>query len=234
MEILFVDDHIPLCEMACDYIAKNAAKIWGGPIRARPAYTLDDAISAVCSESRPDLVFLDLNLDHDNRGLTTLKRFQEGNVHHVRVAVFTGLDLDTEDTIEIFRQCLRDFDAQGILPKDTPIPEMFVGIRRILEGEIWMPYKVVQRLAFTPSPRASSSKERLLGLSPRQRDVALWLARGLPDKEIARKLDLSPDYIRQKTSEIYDILDVKNRVQAALRLRTALEHDGSRREADLT
>lgn len=64
------------------------------------------------------------------------------------------------------------------------------------------------------SPSAESLMK--LGLTRRQAEVLLWLADGLTNKEIARKLDVSEWTVRRHVSAILERLEVSNRGRAAL------------------
>jgi DNA-binding NarL/FixJ family response regulator len=58
-------------------------------------------------------------------------------------------------------------------------------------------------------------------LTPRELDVLAGLTRGLPNKQIARELDLSPSTVRLHVSNILTKLEVANRTAAAM---VAREH----------
>jgi len=55
----------------------------------------------------------------------------------------------------------------------------------------------------------------LWNLSPRQRSIALLIARGLSAKEIAMALGLAPGTIKIYTANIYKNLGLDNRVKLA-------------------
>jgi two-component system nitrate/nitrite response regulator NarL len=226
MRILLVDDHQILCVALSEHLERVASRVSSAPIQVTPVFRLRDAIDAINGEERPDLVFLDLDLDHEHRGPATLKRFQDENPHRIPVVIFTGLALDDQGAVEALRQCLKDLGARGILLKRTDLESTFIGLARILAGELWMPQEVFMALATTPM-RANSANYHL-GLSPREWDVARCLTRGLQDKQIANELRLSPHYVRQVTKQIYDKLDVKTRTQAAMRVSKILDDDGAR------
>ena len=57
-----------------------------------------------------------------------------------------------------------------------------------------------------------------LGLSPREWDVARCIARGLSGKQIARELNVTEGHVRQVSCVVYDKLQVRNRVEAALKV----------------
>lgn len=56
----------------------------------------------------------------------------------------------------------------------------------------------------------------LAQLSPRERDILRWLARGLSNKEIALTTDLTEQTVKSYVRDILSKLDVTNRTQAAL------------------
>jgi hypothetical protein len=97
----------------------------------------------------PDLVFLDLNLDGENRGATTLEHFQAGNPSNVPVVVCTGLAPGNDDEVEILRMCMRDRSrcprrlslrgcpAFGNSPEYAP---SFLPVRKACNGRHWSPY----------------------------------------------------------------------------------------------
>ena len=64
-----------------------------------------------------------------------------------------------------------------------------------------------------PLPRASAAA---LGLTPRQGDVLNLLLRGLPNKLIARELNLSVDTVKDHVAAVLRALGVSSRTQAVL------------------
>lgn len=72
------------------------------------------------------------------------------------------------------------------------------------------------------------SERSLVGLTPREREVALRVGDGLSDREIAERLYLSPHTERQYVNRIYRKLDVDSRValtRLLLGLRGPNRHD---------
>jgi len=160
MQILLVDDHQMLCVALSEHLERIAPKITSESISVIPMFTLTDAIDAVCSDPKPDLVFLDLNLGGSNQGCATLESFQEKNNYEVPVVVFTGLAVHENGNAEILRKCLKDFGAKGILTKSANLDNTFIGLSRILAGELWMPEEVLMALAFT-APDSPKKKIRI-------------------------------------------------------------------------
>jgi DNA-binding NarL/FixJ family response regulator len=72
--------------------------------------------------------------------------------------------------------------------------------------------------------RTEQARERLATLSPRERDVALAVGRGLGNAEIAATLHLSVATVKGHVSRLLDKLEVDNRVQIALLVQEARSH----------
>ncbi|WP_233857318.1 LuxR C-terminal-related transcriptional regulator [Paraburkholderia sp. HD33-4] len=222
MKILWVDDHEILCVALSEYVQAHASELGATPIDITPVFTLARALEEVNKTPSPDLVFLDLNLDDENRGAATLEHFQAGNPSKVPVVVCTGLTPVNDQEVEILRMCMRDYAARGILLKGGAHKKMFIGLSRILGGELWIPEEVLLRFACSTQAPSASGNEHHLGLTPREWDVGRCIARGLSGKQIAKELNVTEGHVRQVSCVIYDKLRVRNRVEAALRVNAEL------------
>jgi DNA-binding NarL/FixJ family response regulator len=224
MRVLIVDDQPILCDALGQYLQQVGQQESDAPLNVASVYTLADAIAAIGSEAtRPDLVFLDLNLDRQTPSTATLERFQEANRFCVPVVVFTGLFLSEAGTIEILRRCLNELGAQTVVLKGTDLKAMFIGLPRILSFEKWLSNDLMHALITAPA----QSPHKVLGLSPRQWDVARHLTRGLRNKEIARELNLSPGNVQQITGAIFKRLGVHSRGQATYVLKDHINDSSS-------
>lgn len=222
MKILWVDDHEILCVALSEYVESHASELSATPIEITPVFTLARALEEVSKTPPPDLVFLDLNLDGENRGATTLERFQAGNPFNVPVVICTGIAPGNDQEVDILRVCMRDYAARGILLKGGAHKKMFIGLSRILGGELWIPEEVLMRFACSTQVPSAIRNPLHLGLSPREWDVARCIARGLSGKQIARELNVTDGHVRQVSCVIYDKLQVRNRVEAALKVNAEL------------
>jgi two-component system, NarL family, nitrate/nitrite response regulator NarL len=222
MKILWVDDHEILCVALSEYVQAHASELAATPIEITPVFTLASALEEVNKIPPPDLVFLDLNLDGENRGATTVERFQAGNPSNVPVIICTGLAPGNDHEVEILRMCMRDYAARGILLKGGAHKKMFIGLSRILGGELWIPEEVLMRFACSTQTTSTIRNQHHLGLSQREWDVARCIARGLSGKQIAKELSVTEGHVRQVSCIIYDKLQVRNRVEAALKVNAEL------------
>jgi DNA-binding CsgD family transcriptional regulator len=70
-----------------------------------------------------------------------------------------------------------------------------------------------------------------LGLTPREREILAWVARGKTNAEIAEILWIAPTTVRRHLENIYTKLGVRTRTAAAARLLGVLVDEGRRRRA---
>lgn len=106
-------------------------------------------------------------------------------------------------------------NIRGIFFEKDP-PEMIAkGIRKIEEGELWLPRKTMSRLVLEkPSMDVPASlKAQLTG---RERQILGFLAAGKSNREIADNLYVSPHTVKTHVYNIFQKIEVSNRLQAAL------------------
>ncbi len=85
---------------------------------------------------------------------------------------------------------------------------------------IWLGWRVLGRRhaegsAFDGNPRAQAS----LGISPREMAVLAELAAGLSNKEIARRLEVSPNTVKTHVANLFAKLDARRRTEALRKAR---------------
>ena len=73
---------------------------------------------------------------------------------------------------------------------------------------------------------AESAPDPLAGISPREREVLGLLLDGMPNKLIARRLEISEKTVKSHLTSIFRVIGVNDRVQAIL----WVERHGLRRE----
>lgn len=147
------------------------------------------------------LVLLDLHLP-DGGGQPLLRSLRAEHPD-LPLAVLSGEENPTE-----MRQAL-DLDVVGYIPKSSPRTVLSGALRLILDGGVFVPPAALDAPA-TKTPSAA--------LTPRQREVAQLLARGLTNKEIASALGIQPLTAKTHVEAILSALDVTNRTEAVLAL----------------
>ncbi len=113
--------------------------------------------------------------------------------------------------------------ALGYLLKDVSGQELADAIRQVARGGALIQPSVARkvlaefsRLAPTHSAVGAVLPEPL---SARENEILGWLSRGLTNKEIARRLNLTEGTVKNYISVIYQKLNVQDRTQAALKAR---------------
>lgn len=153
----------------------------------------------------PDLVVMDLQMPHLS-GMSCLRHIRQENLP-TRVLVLTAF-ADGESMLQAL-----EAEADGFVLKTDPPAQTVAAIRQIAHGQIVFPRAVqqwlVKRQHLTP----------MIDLSEREREVLTLLAEGLTNAQIAGKLSVSESTVKFHLQNIYDKLDVNNRIEAAAAFR---------------
>jgi DNA-binding NarL/FixJ family response regulator len=200
MRILVVDDH-PLMAEALGM----AMRLLDRATQVDTADTLRVAI-ARASETSFDLCLLDLGLP-DCSGLEALEKMRE-SLPALPVVVVSGSD----DASHVLKAL--DLGAMGYIPKTSPRDVLLGAVRLVASGGIYVPVQALTaREAVAAAPQTPPSD---LGISARQREVLDLLLKGLPNKLIARKLDISENTAKIHVSAVLRALGVASRTQALI------------------
>ena len=79
---------------------------------------------------------------------------------------------------------------------------------------IWAGVKLTPRRSAEPLFQRNDAAVRSLGLSPREVEILEALATGESNKELARRLGISPNTVKTHVARVYEKLEVQNRVKA--------------------
>jgi two-component system nitrate/nitrite response regulator NarL len=163
---------------------------------------------------KPDVVLLDLHMPGVS-GREALQLIVE-EVPETRVVMLTVSE-DADDLLETLRN-----GAQGYLLKNIDADFLINAVRQAAEGEAvmsaQMTAKLMQNVRGSAKPVPVADHEKL---SPREREILTFLARGASNKEIARSLDLAESTVKIHLQGILKKLGMTSRVQAAV---YAVEH----------
>lgn len=232
MKVLLVDDH-PLILSALQLVIQNVGHgvtVLGVDSAAQARATLRD-------DPDFDLVLLDLALG-DADGFDVLVEFRAA-YPAVPVVVVSA----SERTSDVIRAI--DSGAMGFVPKSSSHAELHEALRMIMTGSMYVPPSmlglefgrsqggdtvpgVMNGLGGAASgvvPLGAAAKpeshQRLpsiddIGLTPRQAEVLALLLQALPNKLIARQLNLSVETVKDHVAAVLRALGVSSRTQAVL------------------
>jgi DNA-binding CsgD family transcriptional regulator len=83
---------------------------------------------------------------------------------------------------------------------------------------VWAGRRLTRQAPASPFSRNDAALKSL-GVTDREYEVLTLLAEGLANKEIARRLDLSPNTIKTHVARLYEKLEVERRTQAVQKAR---------------
>lgn len=170
----------------------------------------DDALQLIDQE-HPDLILLDIRMPRVD-GITVTRTLRERG-DTTRVLVLTTFDTD-----ELVLEALRA-GANGFLLKDTPPSAIVTAIHKTVDGEAVLSPAATARLitAVTaePDPAISSARSRIAALTVREREIALAIAGGASNQQIAEVLFLSITTVKTHIGALFTKLDANNRVDIA-------------------
>jgi DNA-binding NarL/FixJ family response regulator len=161
---------------------------------------------------RPEVVLMDIRMPAMDglaatRELTALP-------DPPRIIILTTFELD-----EYVHTALEN-GAVGFLLKDTPPRDLIQAVHTVAEGNAMLAPSVTRRLiaefAARNSTQAVAARTQLEALTDREREVAVAIAQGLSNAEIAKLLFMSEATVKAHVSHVLAKLNLTNRVQAAM------------------
>ncbi len=162
----------------------------------------EEAVRA-CADRRPDVVLMDLEMPTLD-GIEATREIVAA-APEVAVVVLTSFS----DREQILRAL--DAGAVGYLLKDAAPDELERAVRAAARGEAPLDPRAGRALL---SARVAGSP--LEALSERERQVLGMVARGLPNKLIARELAISEKTVKAHLTSVFRTVGVTDRTQAAL------------------
>lgn len=172
------------------------------------------------AQLKPDVVLLDLHMPGLSGRDAAAMMTEEAPGTHVLMLTVSE---DAEDLIAALRA-----GACGYLLKNIEAEALVAAVVRAAAGESvispGMLGKLVQGVRGETPPKSAAPPvvaSELNKLSPREREILAFVARGHSNKEIARELDLAESTVKIHVQNILRKLGLASRVQAAV---FAVEH----------
>jgi DNA-binding NarL/FixJ family response regulator len=171
----------------------------------------------ILQQMEPDILLLDLKMPGLD-GLATLQKLQAAR-NKTRVIVLTASDDKNE-----FVQAMK-LGTSGIVLKQTATELLIKSIRKVHAGEIWLDSTttaaVIRQFVASeespPSPPPPQPRDRERSpLSQREREIVALVAQGFKNKEMAEKMFISEQTVKNHLHNIFDKLGVSDRLELAL------------------
>jgi DNA-binding NarL/FixJ family response regulator len=164
----------------------------------------------ILRDKEPDILLLDLKMPGLD-GLSLLQRIQTQKIK-TKIIVLTASDDESE-----YVQAMR-YGTSGIVLKQTATELLLKSIRKVYEGEIWLDSKTtaaVMRQFASPSDPGPRERDKPR-LSNREREIVALVAQGFKNKEIAERMFISEQTVKNHLHNIFDKLGVSDRLELAL------------------
>jgi two-component system nitrate/nitrite response regulator NarL len=166
-------------------------------------------------ELQPDIILLDLDVPRA-QGLT-LVRILQSRVPHSKIILFTTGSHRSE-----FVEAMK-LGCSGILLKEGPVALIEKSIRRVYAGEVWLDSTttaaVIRQFA-APSEAAAHHNGKpqrdRAQLSQREREIIVLIAQGYKNKDIAEKMFITEQTVKNHLHNVFDKLGVSDRLELAL------------------
>jgi len=214
MRVLIVDDHPLMREAVCALLAelRPGAELF-------IAGSVAEAQRALDGPRLPDVAVLDLCLP-DGDSEPVVRRLRERAGSTPRIFVLSA-SCDAADARRMLQA-----GVNGYCPKSESHGTLAAALRLVLDGHAYLPPLLLAAATAEAAPAG-----RAAPLTSRQREVLLRLARGLPNKEIGRELDIAERTVKLHVQALFDILGALNRTHAVMRAREAGLLDAGPRQA---
>ena len=208
LTVLLVDDQ-PLVRLGLRMLldAEADVEVVGEAGDGEQAVTMTRAL-------RPDVVLMDVRMP----GLDGIAATEAIVAEHpgAKVLVVTTFDLD-ESAFAALRA-----GASGFLLKDARPEELLAGLRSVAAGNAVVAPRVTRAVldavgTHLPDPaRVDGPDPEVERLTPREHEVAVLVARGLTNREIARELVLSEATVKGHMGRLLEKLELRDRVHLVI------------------
>jgi two-component system, NarL family, nitrate/nitrite response regulator NarL len=124
-----------------------------------------------------------------------------------------------EDFVEAVRQ-----GCCGIVPKQTSTELLIKSIQKVHAGEFWLDRMTTADLIRRLAKKGNGSnvgarlglREQGAALSHREREIVILVAQGFKNKEMAERMFISEQTVKNHLHNIFDKLGVSDRLELAL------------------
>jgi len=216
-----VTARLPLTAHGCDDPGGGGRRPAGRPRRFRALLSAQADLEVVGQaadgaalvdlvlEHRPEVAVVDVRMPMVD-GIEACRRIAAAGVG-TRLLVVTTFDLDA-----YVYDALRA-GASGFVLKDVPAARLVEAVRLVADGSMLLGPSVTRRLVEDVAARRPTVQvDGIADLTAREREVAVLVARGLSNAEIADVLVVGEQTVKSHVSEVLRKLGVRDRVQVVV------------------
>ena len=167
------------------------------------------------AQTQPSIILLSATLQEGSlSGFKALRQLRD-SFPSIRTVMLLD-SRDRELVIATFRG-----GAQGVFFRAEQFPSLVKCIEVVHQGQVWAGNAELQLIleALTAAAPLRTLTTNTPLLSKREQQIAAFVAQGLTNREVSRKLNLSEHTIKNGLSRIFEKLGISNRVELALHLK---------------
>ena len=207
LEVLLVDDEPLLLESLEIILTMNQIHVTGMAHDGREA--LEMLENKACQ-----MALVDLNMKGMG-GIELIHKMKE-RYPEIKILVLTTFYDDNSITSAIAG------GADGYLLKGSGKDSILGAIKSIIDGQNVIDHKVMQRMAVLMQNKetaSSASKDLLLEMTVREKEICSLLAQGMSNRQIAEELYISEGTVKNYISSIYDKTGIHDRSKLIVAIR---------------
>lgn len=165
---------------------------------------------ALVQEHHPDVLVLDLFMPGSD-GFEVLRTLDRAG-SRVATVVLTGSESETDYT-NVVR-----LGGRGLVLKSDGPDKLFTAVRGVAAGELAFSDELAQRVltSMAQDTRTAGVPTSLDRLSDRERQIAVNVARGLKNRDIADTLHISENTVKRHLQSIFSKTGVRDRLELAV------------------
>lgn len=217
LRVLLADDH-EMVRIAMRYALAGLAD----GIEWLEASDAEQAQGILDRDRTLDLALLDINMPGSD-GIAWIQAMRRA---HPTLPLLVMSAAEDPQTV----RALIDLGVAGFIPKSDTSAVILQAVRLVLAGGTYAPLRLLHGSGpAAPAARTNvSTIPTVAGLTGRQQEVLSLLARGLPNKLIARELGLSESTVKVHLLAIYRVLSVRNRTEAVVAAQAFMDVEARR------
>jgi DNA-binding NarL/FixJ family response regulator len=197
-KVLIADDHLVVREGLMVMLQSTGEfEVVGEAFDGREAIRLAEKLC-------PDVVLIDVQMPEVG-GIEATRRIKE-LVPTAQVVILSTFDQD-----EYIYQSIQA-GAKGYVLKDSGLDELLEVVRAAARGESLLPPHIATKLV-----KRVSTPQQGRGLTRREYEVLCLLARGMRNRDIAKRLNITERTVKNHVTQVIAKLGVKSRTEAVTR-----------------
>ena len=201
IKVMFADDHV-LCREGIKQLLE-----FDGSIEVISEVNDGEECLNELTRIMPEVLLLDINMPKIN-GIDVLCEIRKKK-YPVKVLMLTVHD-EVEYLLKAF-----DLGVEGYMVKDSEFTELKHAINCLVNNETYIQPSLVPLLNNRLLVR-NLDKEKLDILTKREKEMLVYISKGMFNREIATELKISERTVKNHISNLFKKIEVNDRTQAAV------------------